>query len=97
MYTLHGHQGAALSVSFSKSGEYFASAGTDEQVMVWKTNFDQIPYQEILESRLQKPSSSTILGSASNNNIKRNAVKSGESKDEQFEIHARAQTSNSNL
>lgn len=53
-YTLHGHQGAALSVAFSKGGEYFASAGNDEQVMVWKTNFDQIPYQEFLESRQQK-------------------------------------------
>ena len=50
-YTLHGHQGHALSVAFSKGGDYFASAGVDEQVMVWKTNFDQIPYQELLESR----------------------------------------------
>jgi hypothetical protein len=32
-----------LAVAFSKGGEYFASAGTDEQVMVWKTNFDQVP------------------------------------------------------
>lgn len=40
-----------MSVAFSKGGDYFASAGVDEQVMVWKTNFDQIPYQELLESR----------------------------------------------
>lgn len=43
-----------LSVAFSKGGDYFASAGNDEQVMVWKTNFDQIPYQELMESRNHK-------------------------------------------
>ena len=53
-----------MSVSYSKGGDYFASAGTDEQVMVWKTNFDQIPYQDILESRQQKM---TLLGSTTNN------------------------------
>jgi hypothetical protein len=74
-YTLHGHQGAALSVAFSKGGEYFASAGNDEQVMVWKTNFDQIPYQEFLESRQQKmvevptPQSSAKLSQTSNDVI----------------------------
>ena len=47
-------QGHALAVAFSKGGDYFASAGADEQVMVWRTNFDQIPYQELLESRQQK-------------------------------------------
>jgi len=52
-------------VAFSKGGEFFASAGHDEQVMVWKTNFDQIPYQEFLESRQQKTTPSS--GSASAN------------------------------
>lgn len=28
------------SVAFSRTGEYFASGGSDEQVMVWKSNFD---------------------------------------------------------
>ena len=88
-YTLHGHQGPSLSVAFSKGGEYFASAGTDEQVMVWKTNFDQIPYQDMLESRQQK--SSTILGSTSTNSSKVDAKT-----DDQFDIHARPKTSNSN-
>ena len=59
-YTLHGHQGHALAVAFSKAGDYFASAGVDEQVMVWKTNFDQIPYQELLESRQQKNTNQTV-------------------------------------
>ena len=86
-YTLHGHQGPSLSVAFSKGGDYFASAGTDEQVMVWKTNFDQIPYQDMLESRQQK--STTILGSSGAN-------KNDAKNEDQFNIHARPKTSNSN-
>ncbi len=31
-YTLHGHEGATMGVAFSPSGDYFASAGADEQV-----------------------------------------------------------------
>jgi hypothetical protein len=57
--------------------------------MVWKTNFDQIPYQDMLESRQQK--SSTILGSTSTNSSKVDAKT-----DDQFDIHARPKTSNSN-
>lgn len=41
MYTLHGHEGATSSACFSPGGEFFASAGADEQVMVWRTNFDR--------------------------------------------------------
>ncbi|CAF4160312.1 unnamed protein product [Rotaria socialis] len=40
MYTLHGHQGPAMSTAFSKQGDYFASGGQDQQVLIWKTNFD---------------------------------------------------------
>ncbi|XP_041322107.1 POC1 centriolar protein homolog A isoform X4 [Pyrgilauda ruficollis] len=40
LYTLHGHQGPATCVAFSRNGDLFASGGSDEQVMVWKTNFD---------------------------------------------------------
>ena len=39
-YTLHGHEGPTLGVAFSPGGDHFASAGADEQVMVWRTNFD---------------------------------------------------------
>ncbi|KAK2184924.1 hypothetical protein NP493_249g11102 [Ridgeia piscesae] len=49
-YTLHGHQGPVTAVGFSQTGEYFASGGADEQVMVWKTNFDLLDYADILQS-----------------------------------------------
>ena len=39
-YTLHGHKGPALAVAFSPTGDLFASAGADDQVLVWRTNFD---------------------------------------------------------
>lgn len=39
-YTLHGHEGPTLGVSFSPGGDQFASAGADGTVMTWRTNFD---------------------------------------------------------
>uniref|UniRef100_A0A3B3XLB7 POC1 centriolar protein homolog A n=1 Tax=Poecilia mexicana TaxID=48701 RepID=A0A3B3XLB7_9TELE len=41
LYTLHGHQGAVTCVAFSRAGDYFSSGGSDEQVLVWKSNFDE--------------------------------------------------------
>ena len=69
-----------MAVSFSKGGEYFASAGNDEQVMVWKTNFDKIPYQELLESRQQRATTSAQQPRASVPNLNGN---------NNNEIHAR--------
>eukprot|EP00951_Prasinocladus_malaysianus_P026912 scaffold240107_cov45-Prasinocladus_malaysianus.AAC.1 len=40
-YTLHGQKGATTACCFSPSGDFFASGGADEQVMVWKSNFDR--------------------------------------------------------
>ncbi|GFO01916.1 poc1 centriolar protein a [Plakobranchus ocellatus] len=34
--------GPITAASFSRDGNYFASGGSDEQVLVWKTNFDQM-------------------------------------------------------
>eukprot|EP00064_Thunnus_orientalis_P001884 superscaffoldBa00000129_g1888 len=34
-------KGPVTCVAFSRTGEYFASGGSDEQVMVWKSNFDE--------------------------------------------------------
>lgn len=31
-YTVHGHEGSALGVDFSPTGDYFASCSVDEQV-----------------------------------------------------------------
>jgi centriolar protein POC1 len=40
-YTLHGHKnGPTTSAIFSPNGEFFATGGSDSQVMVWKSNFD---------------------------------------------------------
>lgn len=40
MYTLHGHkQGPTTSAVFSPGGDFFATGGSDSQVMVWKSNF----------------------------------------------------------
>ncbi|KAJ3055835.1 POC1 centriolar protein A [Rhizophlyctis rosea] len=42
-YTLHGHkQGPTTSAVFSPQGDFFATGGSDAQVMVWKSNFDEI-------------------------------------------------------
>ena len=37
-YTLHGHKGPATAAAFSSTGEYFASGGADEQVMLDKSH-----------------------------------------------------------
>ena len=42
LYTLHGHKhGATSAAVFSHTGDYFASAGSDSQVMVWKSNLSE--------------------------------------------------------
>lgn len=38
MYTLEGHEGPVNAVVFSQDGEYFASGGADDQVLVWRSN-----------------------------------------------------------
>ncbi|KAJ0069807.1 hypothetical protein NL108_014662, partial [Boleophthalmus pectinirostris] len=54
IYTLHGHKGPVLSVAFSRTGEMFASGGTDAQVLVWRTNFDRVNYQEMLQGHMRR-------------------------------------------
>lgn len=43
IYTLKGHANgtSVTSVTFSSNGEFFASGGTDHQLLMWKTNFDK--------------------------------------------------------
>lgn len=38
MYTLEGHEGPVNAAVFSPDGEYFASGGADDQVLVWRSN-----------------------------------------------------------
>ncbi|NWZ77324.1 POC1B protein, partial [Poecile atricapillus] len=54
IYTLHGHKGAVLCVAFSKGGEKFASGGVDSQVLLWKTNFDTLDYEEVLKHNFRR-------------------------------------------
>ena len=39
MYTLYGHEGQCSSAVFSYLGDYFATGGSDNVTMVWKSNF----------------------------------------------------------
>lgn len=39
IYTLGGHEGGVTCGKFSADGNYFATGGADQLVMVWKTNF----------------------------------------------------------
>ncbi|KAH8851157.1 POC1 centriolar protein like [Schistosoma japonicum] len=41
LYTLQGHQGPITAAAFSTNGDHFASGGNDEQVFLWRTNFDK--------------------------------------------------------
>nr|KAF6475705.1 POC1 centriolar protein A [Rousettus aegyptiacus] len=55
--------GPATSVAFSRTGEYFASGGSDEQVMVWKSNFDTVDSGEL--TKVQRPPA-MLAGSSGN-------------------------------
>jgi centriolar protein POC1 len=42
-YTLHGHKnGPTTTAVFSPGSDFFATGGSDSQVMVWKSNFDTV-------------------------------------------------------
>lgn len=42
LFTIHGHRSGVLNTAFSPRGDYFTSAGEDELVLVWNTNFDAL-------------------------------------------------------
>ncbi|XP_047404694.1 POC1 centriolar protein homolog B isoform X5 [Sciurus carolinensis] len=54
IYTLQGHTGPAFTVSFSRSGEQFASGGADTQVLLWRTNFDELHCRDINKRNLKR-------------------------------------------
>ncbi|XP_023254065.1 POC1 centriolar protein homolog B-like, partial [Seriola lalandi dorsalis] len=54
IYTLHGHKGAVIAVTFSRAGELFASGGADGQVLMWRTNFDTKSYQDVLQQHSRR-------------------------------------------
>lgn len=47
IYTLQGHTGPVFTVSFSKNGELFSSGGADTQVLLWRTNFDDLRCKDL--------------------------------------------------
>ena len=38
-YTLYGHNGQATAGKFSYQGDYFATGGSDNIILLWNTNF----------------------------------------------------------
>ena len=63
-YTLHGHEGATYGVDFSPAGDFFASGGADEQVLVWRTNFDRVMAGCVLASVQPHPRLATTYPTA---------------------------------
>lgn len=63
-YTLHGHEGATYGVDFSPAGDFFASAGADEQVLVWRSNFDRVMSDYVLASVQPNPRLATTYPTA---------------------------------
>ena len=57
IYTLKGHANgtSVTSVTFSSNGEFFASGGTDQQLLMWKTNFDKDDISQKIPRRLFSP------------------------------------------
>lgn len=54
IYTLKGHRNgtSVTSITFSSNGEFFASAGADCQLLMWKTNFDKDDIARIVPRQL---------------------------------------------
>lgn len=54
IYTLQGHTGPVFTVSFSKGGEQFSSGGADAQVLLWRTNFDELNCKDIIKRNIKR-------------------------------------------
>ncbi|XP_036310780.1 POC1 centriolar protein homolog B isoform X3 [Pipistrellus kuhlii] len=54
IYTLQGHSGPVFTASFSKGGELFSSGGADMQVLLWRTNFDELNSKDVLKRNLKR-------------------------------------------
>ncbi|ETE73639.1 POC1 centriolar protein-like A, partial [Ophiophagus hannah] len=65
-------KGPATCVSFSRTGDFFASGGCDEQVMVWKTNFDAADYGDTIQA--QKYTMNANGGDCGNNLKTQNTI-----------------------
>ncbi|XP_057412662.1 POC1 centriolar protein homolog B isoform X1 [Balaenoptera acutorostrata] len=54
IYTLQGHTGPVFTVTFSKGGELFTSGGADAQVLLWRTNFDELNCKDVIKRNLKR-------------------------------------------
>ncbi|XP_076967689.1 POC1 centriolar protein homolog B isoform X6 [Tamandua tetradactyla] len=54
IYTLQGHTGPVFAVSFSKGGELFTSGGADAQVLLWRTNFNELNCKDLIKKNLKR-------------------------------------------
>eukprot|EP00163_Fabomonas_tropica_P034226 TRINITY_DN937_c0_g4_i3.p1 TRINITY_DN937_c0_g4~~TRINITY_DN937_c0_g4_i3.p1 ORF type:complete len:279 (-),score=60.81 TRINITY_DN937_c0_g4_i3:620-1357(-) len=52
---MHGHDSPVLDVNSSPSGHFFASVGSDKQVIVWRSNFDVYNEEQVESSPAPKP------------------------------------------
>ncbi|XP_059351506.1 POC1 centriolar protein homolog A-like isoform X2 [Daphnia carinata] len=58
-YTLYGPKGAVHSVKFSPDGDYFATGGADNEILVWKANF--APVLDVADNSSNKSSTKTKI------------------------------------
>lgn len=59
LFTLQGHSGPVNCARFSKDGDFFASGGADQLVMLWKSNLYGVGEQEEAEKAVSLRSSTS--------------------------------------
>lgn len=48
-YTIYGHNDQINTVKFSKKGDFFATGGDDNSILVWKSAFAEAKGEQIKE------------------------------------------------
>lgn len=63
LFTMQGHTGPVNCARFSTDGHFFASAGADQMVMIWKSNLYGVDAPEIEWGQGKKPLTSGVINS----------------------------------
>jgi len=63
LFTMKGHTGPVNCARFSSDGHFFASAGADQMVMIWKSNLYGVDAPEIEWGQGKKPLTSGVISS----------------------------------